>query len=303
MTDNATLDYALHRYVSTYGNELDRLFASYGPRPYGEALEDWDAFLADDYGELWRTIASNDSVRVESIATLPLAELADLALAYGRRLIPVAYLEKVYLLRWAPTAAASDALVAFPRWDGTAVVRSARRGAIDIVCEVGNGAVVGSTASEDYRLADFAAGVPLGLVDVATRLTPAVANEAIVLTLVEALGTAEGAFVKSLSWVHQRMVFGRVLGSYQAIKHLLADVFMSLEMLRSAVDAGVHGTLTADGAERAFEYALAALEVCVQVHGGRGFAWDGGIAPRLRHLLALRTLVSGLFLEEGTQPW
>jgi hypothetical protein len=299
MTQSTDSPYAMYPYATSCGRKLDDLLADFRPAGYGEAFEDWDSFFTTDYSELWRKIVADETIGQRAISALSLNELADLALAYGRHLVPVPYLELVYAERWAPKTGAPGALVAFPRHDGTAIVRSRERGRVNILKEAGADTTITGTIADRFPLGDFAAALPMGLVDVGTRLPTAVANELMTLALAETLGAAEGAFAKSLSWALQRMVFGHVLGSYQAIKHLLADVFMSLEMLRSAVEGGLHGSLSTGSADRAFEYALEALEGCVQVHGGRGFAWDGGVAPRMRHVLGLRVLVSGLSLEEA----
>jgi hypothetical protein len=294
MTKNDSPLYPMHPYSTAQGARLDELLSDYRPNCYGESFEDWTSFLSADYSVLWRKIVEDETVEPGSVARRSLGELADLAQVYGRHLVPIPYLEDLYSRRWAGKVDSPGVLVALPRSDGKALVRSRTRGGVNIVTKAWDDVVTLEITADHFPLGEFAPTLPMGLVNTATKLPPAATNEIMTLVLAEALGAAEGAFAKTLSWVMQRTVFGHVLGSYQAIKHLLADVFMALELLRSAVDSGLHGSLSTTSARRAFEYGLDALEGCVQAHGGRGFAWDGGIAPRMRHLLALRMLAAGL---------
>ncbi|RMB83225.1 acyl-CoA dehydrogenase family protein [Streptomyces shenzhenensis] len=95
----------------------------------------------------------------------------------------------------------------------------------------------------------------------------------------EAVGAADRALERTVEHVGQREQFGRPIGSFQAVKHRLADVYVQVQAARSAAYyaawATVHG-------ERAGGLALAqALEAlrtaageAIQLHGGIGFTWE-----------------------------
>jgi len=81
--------------------------------------------------------------------------------------------------------------------------------------------------------------------------------------------------------LHRRQ-FGRAIGSFQAVKHLLADAAMSVEVARAAVHAaavtvdegGPSTRLVAGARVVASAAADRACRAGIQVHGGLGFTWD-----------------------------
>jgi alkylation response protein AidB-like acyl-CoA dehydrogenase len=96
----------------------------------------------------------------------------------------------------------------------------------------------------------------------------------------EQLGAAETCLAMSVDYARTRQAFGRVIGSFQAIKHLCADMFLEIEMTRSAVEyaAAAADSGSADFVEVASlakAQASAALVTVakgtIQVHGGIGF--------------------------------
>src|SRR5690606_23679284 len=106
----------------------------------------------------------------------------------------------------------------------------------------------------------------------------------------------------------QREQFGRVIGSFQAVKHLLADAQVQVEIARSAVQAAGVEIDDADSgfgdAARAHRAAAAARIVasraadrasraCVQVHGGMGFTWELDAHLLLKRALVLDAGVGG----------
>ncbi|OIJ69898.1 acyl-CoA dehydrogenase family protein [Streptomyces mangrovisoli] len=95
----------------------------------------------------------------------------------------------------------------------------------------------------------------------------------------EAAGAAARALERTVEYVAQREQFGRAVGSFQAVKHRLADVYVQVQAARSA--AYYAAWATAHG-ERAGALALAqglkALRAAsaegIQLHGGIGFTWE-----------------------------
>jgi len=99
----------------------------------------------------------------------------------------------------------------------------------------------------------------------------------------EQLGGAERCLELTLEYVKTREQFGRVIGSFQAIKHRLADMYVLVESARSlsrdaaralAEDAPDH----AERAAMAQSYCAEAFQTCaaetIQLHGGIGFTWE-----------------------------
>ncbi len=98
----------------------------------------------------------------------------------------------------------------------------------------------------------------------------------------EQLGLARWCFDTTLSYAKQRKQFGRLIGSYQAIKHRLADLWFEVgaatAAARYAADACARDDDAAVAAATAQAYcsgaAVHAAEECVQLHGGIGMTWE-----------------------------
>jgi alkylation response protein AidB-like acyl-CoA dehydrogenase len=98
----------------------------------------------------------------------------------------------------------------------------------------------------------------------------------------EQLGVARWCFDTTLAYVKQRTQFGRLIGSYQAIKHRLADLWFEVgaatAAARHAADACARGDDASVAAAIAQAYcsgvAVHAAEECVQLHGGIGMTWE-----------------------------
>jgi alkylation response protein AidB-like acyl-CoA dehydrogenase len=98
------------------------------------------------------------------------------------------------------------------------------------------------------------------------------------------LGIAEALTEQATAHAKTREQFGRPIGAFQAVKHLLADMVVRTEVARAAVhSAGVHldGRASGDGEAAvrtakilAGESALLNGKSAVQVHGGMGFTWE-----------------------------
>ena len=97
------------------------------------------------------------------------------------------------------------------------------------------------------------------------------------------VGGAEQCLDLATGYARRRVQFGRVIGSYQAVKHKLADVLARVESARSAchhlVDAVATGSPELPiAASLAGAYCSDAYTACagdlIQVHGGIGFTWE-----------------------------
>ncbi|MET0369861.1 MAG: acyl-CoA dehydrogenase family protein [Sphingobium sp.] len=124
---------------------------------------------------------------------------------------------------------------------------------------------------------------PLGAPGEGWALLNRVRDRAAVLAAFEQIGGAEAALFMARDYALGRFAFGRPIGSFQAIKHMLADMYVSLELARSNCYYGAWA-LSVDSdrlpaaAASARVAATQAYQLCaantIQVHGGMGFTWE-----------------------------
>jgi alkylation response protein AidB-like acyl-CoA dehydrogenase len=108
-------------------------------------------------------------------------------------------------------------------------------------------------------------------------------DRAAVFFAFEQLGGAQACLEMARDYALQRQAFGRQIGSFQAIKHKLADVYIAIELARSnayygawALGADAPDMTSAGAAARVaatHAYELASAEN-IQTHGGMGFTWQ-----------------------------
>lgn len=114
--------------------------------------------------------------------------------------------------------------------------------------------------------------------------------ECVVLLAAESVGAARGALESAVQYAGTREQFGRPIGSFQALKHRMADMLVSIEgaaaIVRHAAvladlvdkrdDLTVHDlSMAASVAKVASDRALSfAAAECIQIHGGIGFTWE-----------------------------
>ncbi len=117
----------------------------------------------------------------------------------------------------------------------------------------------------------------------AERAVAAALSAGAAMLAAEQLGLADRALEITLAYVRQRYQFARPVGSFQAIKHRLADVWVAVTQARAAsryaaacladgdADAGVAVALAKAACS---DVALLAGQEMVQLHGGIGFTWE-----------------------------
>jgi len=145
---------------------------------------------------------------------------------------------------------------------------------------------------------DLSAGRPIGGPEVARSLRAAAGLLAAALQV----GLADAAVAMATGYALQRTQFGRLIGSFQALKHLLADAQVQVEVARAAVQAAgveVDDALAGQGDAARAHRALGAARIvasgaadratraCVQVHGGMGFTWEHDAHLYLKRALVL----------------
>ncbi|WP_410539149.1 acyl-CoA dehydrogenase family protein [Streptomyces sp. KL2] len=99
----------------------------------------------------------------------------------------------------------------------------------------------------------------------------------------EQLGIAEWCLTATVAHLKDRRQFGRQLGSFQALKHRLADLWLEVVGARAAARYAADTLATGDpdapvavavAASHCGELAVRAAEECVQLHGGIGMTWE-----------------------------
>lgn len=130
---------------------------------------------------------------------------------------------------------------------------------------------------------DKATAEPLGAASEGWSILTRVLDRAAVLMAFEQVGGADRALEMGRDYALDRIAFGRQIGSFQAVKHMLADMYVSATLARSNCYYGAWA-LSTDAAELPEAAATArisatqAFQHCaknnIQVHGGMGFTWE-----------------------------
>ncbi|TFV59968.1 acyl-CoA dehydrogenase [Mycobacterium sp. PS03-16] len=138
------------------------------------------------------------------------------------------------------------------------------------------------SASGDGRTADVGRAFEFGALATAAQL----------------VGAAQSMLDQSVEYAKQRQQFGRTIGSYQAIKHKLADVHIAVELARplvygAALSLGEHSPDTARDVSAAkvaaAEAALLSARSALQTHGAIGFTHEHDLSLWLLRVQALRS--------------
>jgi alkylation response protein AidB-like acyl-CoA dehydrogenase len=139
----------------------------------------------------------------------------------------------------------------------------------------------------DITLDDVPARRVAGGADAEAAVTAGL-NAGAAILAAEQLGLAQRCLDLTVAYVKERHQFARPVGSFQAVKHRLADVWTAITQARAAsryaaacladgdpAVAGWDGPVAVALAKSACsEAAVLAAEECVQLHGGIGFTWE-----------------------------
>ncbi|WP_067281050.1 acyl-CoA dehydrogenase family protein [Streptomyces jeddahensis] len=158
-----------------------------------------------------------------------------------------------------------------------------------------DGALVEWLDEADVVQGDASGAMPLHSVDPLTPLhrvhavvpTTAGADNSLagLLTAAEQLGGASRTCDMAVRYARDREQFGRPIGSFQAVKHLCAQMLVRTEVARAAVYAAA---VTADPLDIAAarlladEAAVRGARDCLQIHGGMGFTWEADVHMYLK---------------------
>ncbi len=131
------------------------------------------------------------------------------------------------------------------------------------------------------------------------ELTAAIVDRATAVTAAEMLGMADSAFHQTLDYLKQRVQFGQVLSTFQALQHRMAKMLTEIELMRSAVE----GALEAIDAGRSdVDQAVSLAKTVandtlrlvsremVQLHGGVGMTDEYDAGLYLKRAATLETM-------------
>ena len=121
------------------------------------------------------------------------------------------------------------------------------------------------------------------------------------LTAADAVGVAERALDATVTYVGQRIQFGRPVGAFQAVKHRCVDMYVKVEaarvLLADACQPATPATTQARTSLAKSFCCRAAVEVAegaIQLHGGIGFTWEHDA-----HLWLRRAAFDGVLFGDG----
>ncbi|WP_194827948.1 acyl-CoA dehydrogenase family protein [Nocardia sp. XZ_19_231] len=273
-------------------------------------LRDAAAKLADDLGpgsvndladeqrivRLEQTVASTGwrALRSDGASGVEVAIVAE---EFGRGLVDVPFLGPLLADDlWSPSESVPHWTVAV---DDRAIDARGARSALIVRGEsmLASSVTTASTGADQTRAEAALTGVPKLLGELSTAQVTQWRALALVATCADLVGTARGAHALATDYAKVRAQYGKTIGSYQAVAHLLAE---GLALIEGSVSVLRHAAWAVDALdpERAVQAAViaklycarAALTVCetaVQVHGGIGNTWEC-----LAHLYLRRTLTS-----------
>ena len=180
--------------------------------------------------------------------------------------------------------AGDDVLVVDASADGVAV--TAAPAALDTTRHVGDVALTGARIEDEHVIRNGA------------RRLKTIWR---ILIAAEALGSARAALEMACEYAKVREQFGRTIGTFQAVKHHLANMLIDTEMTTAAVwDAARAENIesawfvAAVAAWHAARTAVSTAEMNIQLHGGIGFTWEHDA-----HLFLRRARTVAALLKHG----
>ncbi|HET9875092.1 MAG TPA: acyl-CoA dehydrogenase family protein [Mycobacterium sp.] len=221
-------------------------------------------------------------------------ELADAAVVLeelGKALVPTPLLG---------TTLAELALLAAPEPDGEALARLAEGSAIGAVVfdpdYVVNGdiadVVIAAGSGQLSRCTSFTAA-PVATMDPTRRLgrltpgdttpispDPGIVDYATILLAAEQIGAAARCLELTVEYTKSRVQFGRPIGSFQALKHRMADLHVTVQAARAVVNDAVTDpapTAAALAGVVASEAFSSVAADAIQLHGGIAITWESDI--------------------------
>ena len=188
------------------------------------------------------------------------------------------------------------------------LVIAAPAGAVFLLDLAGNGASVETGALRDPSwpmqavTIDAAELLPVATDPGTDRKVDVRLARSAVLVAFQQLGGAQRCLDDAVAYAKDRIAFGRAIGSFQALKHMLADLYVRVELARSncyhgawalmsdAPDLELAGALAHVSASTAY---LECAKGNLEVHGAMGFTWEVDCHLHYRRALFLSGLLGG----------
>ncbi|MEV4052462.1 acyl-CoA dehydrogenase family protein [Amycolatopsis sp. NPDC049688] len=258
----------------------------------------WAAGEHDRGLKLWRALADVGvfALLVDEAHGGLGASPVDLVVAFealGYHAVPGPLVESAAV---APALLAGDRLTALAEGDLLATVAAPPEVPLALDADVA-GVVLDLTGAE----LTGAGADPVRSIDPARRLfrvpgaraaeCPAF-DRGVLAVAAQLLGAGQWLLDTSVAYARQRRQYGRAIGEYQAVKHLLADVVTRLELARPLLHgaAVATGTFTRDVSAAkvmAADAAYLAARTALQVHGAIGYTAEHDLGLRLTKVRAL----------------
>lgn len=109
---------------------------------------------------------------------------------------------------------------------------------------------------------------------------PGLADTAALLLAAEQIGAASRCLDLTVQYTKDRVQFGRPIGSFQALKHRMADLYVAVQSARAVVDEAIAAPSPTSAALARFSASEAFTRVAaeaVQMHGGIAITWEHDI--------------------------
>jgi alkylation response protein AidB-like acyl-CoA dehydrogenase len=165
----------------------------------------------------------------------------------------------------------------------------------------------------EFHTVDLSAEQVLGTAEAAGPALDTVLQLARIALAAECVGGAEYVLEMTTDYARQRVQFGRPIGSFQAVKHRLADMMVAVEAAKSA--AWYAACVAAESPAELPEAAAIAKSNCsdaffncaangIQLHGGIGYTWDHDAHLYFKRARAAATLLgSPAWQREQLATW
>ncbi|MFI5011472.1 MAG: acyl-CoA dehydrogenase family protein [Hyphomicrobiales bacterium] len=163
-------------------------------------------------------------------------------------------------------------------------------------------ALADGTPGAEIRLDDVSvpASALIGAAGGAAPLIERVADEAIAALSAEAVGVMSAMCDMTLAYLKTRKQFGRPIGSFQALQHRAADMFIALEQARSMAVYATMMVGESDPAQRSAAISAAKVtigkngrfigEQAVQLHGGIGMTMEYRLGAYFKRMTAIEMM-------------
>jgi len=260
-----------------FAASLDALLSSADTVAVARAWADGDAAPGLD---LWARLAEQGVLSLATDATP--VELVIAFEALGRHAVPGPWVESAAYL---PIALGHEV-------EGVATVAVPPHVPYALDADVADQVYVGSAPAESVGTMVVSVDRTRRLFEVTGSGEPdrAAFDLAVLATAAQLLGAGERVLADSVTYVKQRKQFGREIGSYQAIKHALADVRIALDFARPLVNGAALGEVDVSAAKVACaDAAYLASRTGLQVHGAIGYTAEFDLSIWITKIRALVT--------------